>query len=143
MTRGSVRLDDLVEAMDYVSIGEFLDAQAYLCIETGKIHCHTDEYADIEEPLPDDVDDPKKYIPIPNKHELDLGRQLAMRFVEELIPEEFEKVKGFFRRKGAYGRFKDLLDRQGLLERWYQFEEESRKQVLRDWCAENGITCIE
>lgn len=138
---GTVKLGDLEDAMDYVSSGELLDCEAYLCLATGEILYSDDEDADWAEPLPEDIDDLKKYIPIPRKNDLDLGRTLVMRFVTQVLPEDQGGVEVFFGRKGAYGRFKGLLEDRGVLDRWYEFEANSRKEALREWCAENGITC--
>ena len=77
------------------------------------------------------------------KNDLDLGRPLALRFVARELPEQAERVGEFFRHKGAYARFKDLLESEGLLEKWYNFEAESTEKALRDWCAENDIRIVE
>lgn len=143
MSRGSVKLDELEDALDYVSSGDVIDCQAFLCLATGKIHCYADEFSAWEEPLPEDVDDSEKYLPIPHKKELDLGKRLVMRFVAEAIPNELDEVEAIFRRRGAYRKFKDLLERHGALERWYAFESESTKEALRAWCSENDLQCIE
>jgi hypothetical protein len=55
----------------------------------------------------------------------------------------YEQVEGFFQRHGAYGRFKDLLAREGDLERWYSFEARSIESALRQWCAENSLEIVE
>jgi hypothetical protein len=52
-------------------------------------------------------------------------------------------VDGFFRHKSAYARFKDVLESEGLLEKWYNFEAEFTEKTLRDWYAENDIRIIE
>jgi len=44
-----------------------------------------------------------------------------------------------FSRRGAYRRWKDFLDANGLLEKWYTFENEATEQALKTWCQENGI----
>ena len=45
----------------------------------------------------------------------------------------------FFHQRGAYGRFKDLLERKGMLEAWYECEAQAAEQALRAWSAENGL----
>jgi hypothetical protein len=44
-----------------------------------------------------------------------------------------------FSRRGAYRRYKDLLEQKGLLDEWYDFEQQRTRQALLDWCEENGI----
>jgi len=48
---------------------------AYLCKETGRI-LFTSEMGDSDE-LPEDVDDSDKYIAIPHKNDLELGKALV------------------------------------------------------------------
>ncbi len=58
--------------------------QAYLDKETGKIYWHSD-FGDNFEELPEDIDD-AKYIEIPHKNELELGKRLVLDFVYENLP---------------------------------------------------------
>ena len=51
--------------------------------------------------LPDNIEDSKKYIEIPHKNELDLGKNLVMRFVIEFMPDDIYRVENIFKRKGA------------------------------------------
>ena len=109
---------------------------AYLCKETGRIF-YTSEMGDSDE-LPEDIDDPK-YISIPHKNDLDLGKDLVIEFTSDFLPKEIDRVYSIFRRKGAYSRYKELLSEKGLLEKWYKFEDERQKAALKEWCAENDI----
>ena len=52
------------------------------------------------------------------------------------------RAKAFFGSRGAYARFKQLLESEGVLEKWSKFEADSVEQALRDWCAENDIQCV-
>jgi hypothetical protein len=52
-------------------------------------------------------------------------------------------VAQFFRHRGAYARFKDLLASEGSLDKWYAFEAESTERALRDWCTSNDISVTE
>jgi hypothetical protein len=131
-----VRLDDLLFALEFVS-GD-MGNEAYLCVRTGQIFSHSD-VGDNEEPLPDDVFDSEKYICIPSKRELGLGKPLALRFGFEALPDDFERIEGIFRQRGAYARFKDLLERRGLLDEWYRFESENQAREIREWCKAEGI----
>lgn len=89
--------------------------------------------------IPEDVDESDDYLGIPHKNDLDLGRPLVMDFVDSRCPEETDQVLTIFRRPGAYGRFKDLLERKNLLEEWYAFEQQRTRAALLRWCEENGI----
>jgi hypothetical protein len=76
---------------------------------------------------------------IPHKNELNLGNNLAFDFVQEYLPTEYENVRSIFNRKGAYARFKSLLESTGKIEEWYNFEAKHTEQALREWCKEQGI----
>jgi len=85
--------------------------QAFLCRQSGKVYWYI-EYSK----LPDDIDDSEKYVQIPDKKELDLDKPLVLEFVRQTLPSEMAKVQRIFSAKGAYARFKDLMDRKGALE---------------------------
>jgi hypothetical protein len=90
--------------------------------------------------LPDDLEEDEKYVSIPHKNDLNLGRNLVLDFVSANLSDEYEQVRRIFSRKGAYARFKDLLESKGQLEAWYEFERKSTEEALRGWCKENGIS---
>ena len=93
----------------------------------------------LEDDLPDDIYESDHYIEIPHKNELDLGKALVLNFTSLHMQSEIEKVYSIFRKKGAYSRFKDLLESKGLLDEWYKFEEKRQKEALIEWCEENNI----
>ena len=88
--------------------------------------------------FPEDVDS-VAYVAIPHKNDLDLGRDLVFDFVSHHLPNEFETVQQFFRSRGAYSRYKSLLDSTGLLDDWHRFEDEKTKSALREWCKDNNL----
>jgi hypothetical protein len=139
----AVKYDDLSMALDFVSYVAPMQHNAYVCLDTGKVYWTSDFSDTFDGELPDDFETSDRYLAIPHKNDLDLGRDLVLRFVEQQLPARFDQVEGYFRRKGAYARFKDLLEREGFLELWYAFEADSTKSALRQWCAENGIQILE
>ncbi|TCU06987.1 UPF0158 family protein [Rhizobium sullae] len=133
----AVDFNELLNAFEFVSSMGTGENTAYLCKETGKIYLHSDWADDVEE-LPDD-EDSEKYIPIPEKRELDLGKQLVLRFARHHLPDDYDKVREIFSRAGAYARFKDLLEHRHAIDRWYAFEQEATEDALRTWCEDNDI----
>ncbi len=134
----SIKFSDIRAAFDFVSCGQPMENDAFLCLETGEIFWHT-EIGDNEEELPEDIDDPGKYIAIPHQNDLDLGKRLVLSFVQEYLPESMDKVREIFSRRGAYARFKDLLEYRDLLQQWYEYEEQASDQALREWCRRNEV----
>src|SRR3984893_14915622 len=97
--------------------------------QSGKIYWHS-EFGENDEEWPDDIDN-EKYIAIPGRRELDLGKPLVLEFAREFLPDNYEEVRHIFNRRGAYRRYKDLLVRRGALERWYDFSNKAEEAVLR------------
>ena len=133
----AILFDDIENAFLFVSMDQKFMHNAYLCKETGQIF-YTSEMYDGDD-LPDDIDDPDQYISIPHKNELDLGSALVFEFAGKYLPDDLEKIASIFRASGAYSRYKDLLERKGLLDEWYKFEDERETTALKQWGSENGI----
>ncbi len=63
--------------------------------------------------------------------------------LDEEVPDDYNTVDSFFRKRGAYRRFKELLQAQALSEKWLRFEAEACEQALVDWCQEQYIKLID
>jgi hypothetical protein len=72
---------DILFAFELVGSSSAGLHEAFLCRRTGKIYWHS-EFSDLDDEfndeLPDDVEDDEKYIEIPDKRELGLGKPLAL-----------------------------------------------------------------
>jgi len=115
--------------------------EALLCRRTGKIYWRS-EFSDLDElndEMPDDVEDDEKYVAIPDKRELGLGKPLALDFAREFLPDDFDELRDIFSKRGAYQRFRALLTRTKTLDRWYAFESKATEQALREWCEYHSI----
>ncbi len=133
----AISFDDLDNAFLFVSMDQKYMHSVYLCKETGQFF-YASEMGDPDE-LPEDIDDPDKYITIPHKNDLELGKTLVIEFTSKYLPEELDRVYSIFRRKGAYSGFKDLLESKGVLKDWYEFEDQRQTIALKEWCKENKI----
>ena len=139
----TVKYDDLSMAFDFVNFGRPTEHRAYVSLDTGAIYWISETNPIEEDEPPDDLETSDRYIAIPHRNELDLGNTLALRFVEERLPDRYADVQAFFRRRGAYARLKELLASAGCLEAWYAFEAESTERALREWCQANEIQLAE
>ena len=99
----------------------------------------SDSLDELDEEIPDDLEDEEKYIAIPGKRDLDLGRPLVMDFAREFLPNDFDEVRYMFSRSGAYKKFRALVTRRNVLDRWYEFESKATERALREWCELNAI----
>jgi hypothetical protein len=137
----SVKLSDLIYGFDFASAAGPFESRAFVDLDTGVVHCKAEDMG-IDEDLPDDLETSERYIAIPHKNDFDLGRALALAFVEETLPDDYDTAVGYFRSRGAYSRFKGLLDARGVTAQWYDFESKAVESALRQWCEENDIQVV-
>jgi hypothetical protein len=141
----SPTIAEIGEAFEFANtggdMGQFF---AFICKRTGKIYYQTDfpDAIEMNDELPDDLDDEEKYVALPDKRELDLGKPLVLDFAHEFLPDDLDDVRDFFSRRGGYRKFKTLLARRGAIDRWHAFEAKATEQALRDWCALHSIEIV-
>lgn len=138
----SLDFSEIRNAFEFVSSGSRDENNAYVCKKTGVIYW-TSTTLDLEEEVPKDLETSFDYVEVPHKNELKLGQSLALTFIDQTLPDEYNFVASLFRKRGAYRRFKDMLKYQGLLEKWYAFEEQASDDALLVWCEENEIKLID
>jgi hypothetical protein len=137
-TMAQVNLNDLEVAMQIVGNGS-AGAKAWVARDTGCVHIQSDEYMTDGTPLPVDIENEDRYLPVPGMRSLDLGSVLAFRFTEKHLPGDEAKVREFFRKPGAYARFSRLLETQGARDQWHRFRDAAIRAALIDWCEENEL----
>ena len=118
----TVKYEDLSEAFDFVSFAAPMEHHAYISIDTGTIYWIS-EANPLEEEIPDDLETSDRYIAIPHKNDLDLGSDLALRFAADELPGLYNRIEGFFRHRGAYARFKELLASEGYLDKMVRIRD--------------------
>jgi hypothetical protein len=131
-----VSFQEILLAFEFVGTGGG-EHQAVLCRRTGRIFWRS-ELADLDE-IPDDAEDGENYVAIPGNRELDLGKPLVLDFASEFLPDDFDEVRYIFSKRGAYQKFRALVTRRNVLDRWYDFESKATEQALREWCKLNSI----
>lgn len=124
-----IDMDEFDFAMEFISCDLF-DNEAYIDTQSGAIYCSGEG---VEEPLPDDIYENEKYLAIPTKRDLELGKPLVLRFTELEMPDQLDNVYSMFRTRGAYSQFKYLLNTLDLTEKWYAFEKRATEQAIMEW----------
>src|SRR5438270_7646271 len=119
---------ELQLAFEFVSSGGMGENEAYLDRRSGKIYWHS-EVGDNDEELPDDIEE-EKYISIPDKRELDLGKPLVLDFARKFLLADYDEVSHIFSRGGAYARHRQLLWRRAALEWGTDFSNRSGERAL-------------
>ena len=133
----------LESALDWSSSAGPYENQAIICRRTGRVYLQSMHGDFEEEGLPEDIEDGSLYLAVPHKNELNLGRELVFEFVEAEAPKMESQVNAAFRQRGAYSKFKSILERSGLLERWYEYEAAATRCALNHWAQENGLVVPE
>ena len=137
----SITYDDLEAALTWVSGSMQSDNAAYISKVTGRIFYASTSY-DSDPELPSDCENEALYWSVPHKNELNLGRALAFRFVDERMPDQRDRVQDLFRKSGAYERYKDLLIRAYMLDEWFVYERQAIERTLTEWAKEQGIAIV-
>lgn len=134
------KFGEIYDGLMFVSSADYGEVSALLNKKTCKIYIQS-EFSGIDEQqdLSEDEVNSTDYIEIPHKNDLDLGRNLVFDFVEQFMPDEEDKVDHIFSKRGAYSRYKDLLDAKGMLQQWYDFENHREQLALLEWCKENDV----
>ena len=133
-----VNAEDLEDAVLMVS-EPGTEAEAWVSRATGEVHVGPELADEDTAPLPDDIDDASRYVPVPHISTLDLGLELVFDFANAALPDETGRVQEMFRRADGYRHFSELVDERGLTERWHDFREAQTRAVLAAWCGENGL----
>jgi hypothetical protein len=132
----TVDLDDLHGAFEFANGDPLNDTSAYVSRSTGETYLVAPDH---DLPPPEDLDTNDDYLPLPDRRDLDLGRELVFDFVLDHMPAEAETVRAIFSRRGAYARFRDLLGYRNMTDAWHRYEEYRTYVALRDWCKSEGL----
>jgi hypothetical protein len=135
-----VKFDDLLAAYEWVSSSPG-DSEAFVSRITGDVHWSSSTI-ELDEDLPEDIEDASIYVAVPNKYDLNLGKNLALTFAEDQLADSYQTIENIFRQRGAYRRFKALLERKDYLQAWYDYQTKATELALRKWAAEEGITIV-
>ena len=138
----TVKFSDVLDGFEFASFGGSEEIIVYISLDTGTVYLTSSEpefEAESEIELPADIHTSDRYVAIPSKHDLDLGRDLALSFVRQHLPDDYEVVFAYFRKRGAYARFKKLLDDRNAMAQWYEYQSVETEVALRAWCKDNAI----
>ena len=138
----AVKFKNFIDLYEMVSFASYGECSGYICKKTGQTWFHS-EYGDNFKELPEDVHNNEQYLEVPHKNDLNLGQDLIFRYIAGELPDEYDNIRGFFRRRGAYANFKELLMRNDMLDHWHEFENKSTKTAVREWCEMEGIELID
>jgi hypothetical protein len=132
-----IKFSDIEDAFFFVSSDNYGMHTALLNKDTGQLY-YRSAMGDLDE-MDDEDFDWNNCISIPHRNDLGMGQELVFEFVKNHLVDEYDQVRQIFKKRGAYGNFKNLLASRDLLQNWYDFENQQEARALRNWCEENGI----
>lgn len=117
----------------------------FLDLETGESVFLADELATglDNEGLEDEIDENwNRYLRLPTKFEIHEYR-IMEEFVWTLKGERANKLERAIQGRGAFRRFKDMINYMGIEQQWYDYEAEYYKKLAIKWCQEQGLEYVE
>jgi hypothetical protein len=80
-----------------------------------------------------------RLIPLPTKwdvHEWEIMREFASAQEAGAVRDQLlSTVHG----RGAFRSFKDLVQRHGIRERWFEYRDQALREIAISWCQEHGL----
>jgi hypothetical protein len=158
MTINTVKLDDVIEALDLCS----LERRYYYNKITNEVISIGEEEMSLAEEYDDDTldDYPEwqkneieaaidilenwdNYLGLPTSNDIN-EYDIMIEFCDSLENNKiraslYEALEG----KGAFRRFKDSIIRFNIEEKWYNFKDDVIKKIAVEWCEENNINIVE
>jgi hypothetical protein len=138
----TVDYDDLRLAFEFVSSSAPTENQVFVSLDTGQTFWISNGEPVDDAEIPDDVEESDRYVAVPHKHDLDLGRELVFRYAAQHLPHRLDEILDLFHARGAYRRFRALLEAENRLQQWQAFEEEATRRALQEWCDDNGLQLV-
>src|SRR5262249_21724032 len=135
------------------------EQSSFLNLTTGEVVSITDEElraAENDEPLEDfpewqhdairiakDIVETDHYVLLPDRFEIH-EYQIMERFCLSIDDEDMrDDLCDAIRGRGAFGRFKDRMQWDGMPEEWYRYRDAALREIAVAWCEEQGIPYTE
>ncbi|HED31306.1 MAG TPA: hypothetical protein ENN50_06445 [Prosthecochloris aestuarii] len=131
---------EIVMAFDFVSSGEEGDNHAWICRDSGEI-VYFSEVLGLDERRGQDIHSPN-CVAVPHRNDLELGRELVFDFIDEELPDKYASIRDIYADpEDPEGRFRELLQARGVLDRWNDYKAGRIRSSLMTWCQARGIEC--
>jgi predicted thioesterase len=102
---------------------------------TGEFYWYSD-YSDEDDR---DIDEEEGRLHLPNQRDADEYDMMSDYTDTVNNSRKRNQLEIALSGKGAFRRFKDAVNREGLSEAWYAFRDRRYLEFARDWCVENDL----
>ena len=83
-----------------------------------------------------------RYLRLPTKFDIN-EYHIMEEFIWTLEDEKANKLECAIQGRGAFRRFKDMVNRMGIFRQWYNFRAEYYRKLAIEWCKENRLEYME
>jgi hypothetical protein len=130
----TVRLIDIVGHIEMASDGNY----TFYNELTGEFYWYSD-FGDNDDR---DLDEEEGWLRLPNQYDADEYGMMS-DFSDTIKNQQIrEKLETALSGKGAFRRFKDTVNREGIEEAWYTFRDNRYLEFARNWCDEEQIPYV-
>ena len=53
----------------------------------------------------------------------------------------YKKLSNAIQGKGAFRRFRSIVEGAGVLQNWYRFKDAAQEKAVLDWCEAHDFSC--
>lgn len=134
--------------MMFDGMKSFVDRETGEVITVSLDDLHAAEEEDEEEEDDEDEEDdpavaiardPGRYAWLPSKYEVN-SWEIMREFCEMVEPpKRRDRLLSAIHGRGAFRYFKDLATEYGLIDEWYEFQDDALREIAREWCEDHGI----
>lgn len=120
----------------------FYDRQAgevhFFSMDTGN---HVPEIAELREEIREDTTG--RFVSLPSQSERNDYRVMKQFARSRADDRQRELLEVALRGRGAFGRFKMLVDELDIREAWFAFRDAHEKRLMMDWCEKHEVAYID
>ena len=127
-----VKLSEIIQHIEMASDGNY----TFYNELTGEFYWHSD-FGDNDDR---DLDEEEGWIRLPSQRDADEYSMMSDFTDTVKNSRKREQLEIALSGKGAFRRFKDAINREGIEESWYAFRDRRYLEFARDWCEEEQLT---
>ena len=141
-SRPTVKLSLVMEAIEMADD----NSTAYYDLEKQELIWYTEDFGyqqdEDDEVLEEMIEEGwrTRFFKLPDKFDIN-----EYRFMEDFIYDEIpagairDQFESAIRGRGTFRRFRNLAERLGVIDEWYDYKEKAQKKLAIEWCEENGF----
>lgn len=131
---------DIVDIVDCLQGTD--DATSFLAnVETGELHAQIDDYGmgGYDDELDEEELEDGNWIALPDKYDIDEWRMMR-DFARIQVGDAADALLDAIHGSGAFRLFKRELNRLGLREEWYRYQDDRYREIAIQWLEENHLS---